>query len=105
MIPRARLLLRPLFSLLVLFSFSCAPAPSKDIASIQKEFKDKTGLDLRVDSMPPTSWKLDYHLETAPDLPKLGEYLRFFREEFGKYPGDFFGKTDLKTVVFVKDLG
>ncbi len=73
---------------------------NKFILLMEKKYQIK----FYINSMPQTTWNIDYEFAQKDDYEDLYNYLKLFDKEFNKYPLSFLKKSKLQGIAFVKDL-
>ncbi|MCR4336770.1 MAG: putative zinc-binding metallopeptidase [Candidatus Omnitrophica bacterium] len=94
------------FIVVVIFTLAfCASAKANDIEGIVQRVKEQYGINLVYVSIPVSpSPDVTYVGPGKGDYSILFEYLRVIEKEIQKYPPEFFQKTNLKNIFFVKKL-
>jgi len=57
-----------------------------EIKALCSELEEKYSVQIYVDDMPKTTWKLNYQYAEMNDYGRLYTYLQLFDKEFSKYP-------------------
>lgn len=96
------------FSALTIILSGCVSIqPPKNLAQeVLPQLSEYYGIELTTNTknIPPTSWGLQYTPITVGDEQKLSSYLSLFEQEFSKMPPELLTLSNLKSVVFVKDM-
>lgn len=97
---------KEIFLILLICTTQCLSSPTqREIDSIILEIQSRYSIGLAYDDIPKSTWeKVKYKKASQQDFEVLLRYLRLFDQEFSKYPKDFIKRSNLKWVVFVKDL-
>ncbi len=75
-----------------------------DINNRVLAMEKKYSIKFYIDFMPQNTWDIAYEFAQEQDNDNLFSYLELFDQEFNKYPLSFLKKSNLKTIVFVKNL-